>query len=327
MSVRPFEFAPARSVAGALESLASGASRALAGGTDLVREMRRGTAAPPRLVGIATLEALRSIERAASGVLRIGAAATLAEIASHPAVLDSGAALAGACAAAASQQVRNVATLGGNLCQRPSCWYYRAGEKECVARGGRSCAAEAGENAYHGIFPDGPCVAAHPSDAAPALIALGAIARVGGSAGERALPVEDLYRAPTPLRPSDLALERGELILDVLLPAPAPGARSVFEKARDRRAFAFALASVALAAVVDAGGRLSRCRVAVSGVGPRPYRLRAVESAIEGRTPSPDVAAAAGARAVAGARPLPGNGYKAALVRGLVAAAVERFAG
>jgi len=320
-----FDYAPARSIADALDGLGRPGAMALAGGTDLVREMRRGTASPVALVGIARLEPLRRIESAGGGALRIGAAATLSEIAEHPVVRARHAALARACAEAASAQIRNLATIGGNLCQKPSCWYYRTGEDSCVVRGDRTCAAEHGENEHHGIFRDGPCCAAHPSDPAPALVALGAVARIASASGERALPVEDLFRAPDLDVPSGLALAPGELVLGLDLPPTPPRHRSLFLKARERRGFAFALASVAAAAVVSGSRTLSGARVAASGVGPAPVRLRAVEAAVEGRAMSPESAARAGDLAVRDARPLARNGYKVALLKNLVAAALAEL--
>jgi xanthine dehydrogenase YagS FAD-binding subunit len=311
-----FSYVRVRSEEEAVERLSRPGARIHAGGTDLLGCLRDGVFAADTVVSISRLERLRGIARTDGGGLRIGALTTISEIAAHETVRADYPGLAGAAASVASPQLRNQGTLGGNLCQRPRCWYFR-GEFDCAKKGGDFCFAANGENRYHAILGGGPCFIVHPSDTAPALIALGASIRLLGSDGVRELPLERFFVLPEQELRAENVLRRGEILTDVLLPAPAAGAHSSYRKVRERGAWDFALASVALALTLDSG-RVSRARVVLGGVAPVPWRCEAAESAVRGERLTPEITGRAAAAASRGADPLDQNGYKLALVRAIV---------
>jgi xanthine dehydrogenase YagS FAD-binding subunit len=314
--MKNFSYVRARTVEQAVELLAGPQARIHAGGTDLLGCLRDGVLDTATVVSIGRLDELRGIHRTADGGLRIGALARIAEIASHETVRDSYPALAMAAAVVASPQLRNQGTFGGNLCQRPRCWYYR-GEFDCSKKGGELCYAFDGENRYHAIFGGGPCHIVHPSDTAPALVALDALVRLLGPDGERVLPLDRFFILPTEDVQAENVLRNGEIVTEVLLPPPEAGARGSYRKVRERGAWDFALASVALS-VTLASGVVSGIRVVLGGVAPVPWRSEAAEQAVRNRPLSPETAARAAEAAVRDARPLAQNGYKVPLVRGIV---------
>lgn len=318
-----FEFVAARDAADAGKMLAAGAdqARVIAGGTDLLGELKEGVISPARLVSLAGITRLRGIETGDEGA-RIGAMTTLSEVAAHPHIRANYAALAQAAASVATPQIRNVGTLGGNLCQRPRCWYYRSPLFDCRKKGGAECFAHNGMNKFHAIFGGAICPAVHPSDTSVALVALGAEIELAASDGERALAADNFFAPPEADARAENVLQAGEIVAEVHLPAPAAGLRSVYLKAKERQAMDFALASVALAAIVR-GGRIERARIALGGVAPVPHRARDAEDALAGmRLPDVD-AAAIGRLAVHNAEPLQDNGYKVRLSAGLVARAIR----
>jgi len=336
----PFAHARADDLGDALRLAAEEkGARLLAGATDLVTVLKRRLERPSLLVDLKRVRdpALRAIVGGAKGGLAIGALVTLAEIERSPAVHGDGtgphAALAEACAAAATPQIRNVATIGGNLCQSPRCWYWRDGFP-CLLHGGDRCHAAEGDARFHAIFADDEqgerqCVDVQPSDPATALVALDAGLDVVDAAGaRRELKVADHFRHPTRERPSLHGLAPGEAIVAVRLPPAPEGRVSVHEKAMARAVWTFALASVAVAASYGPGRRLERVRLVLGGVAAVPLRAPAAERALEGRDPrDAAVRARAADEAVRGALPHRTNAYKVALVRGLVGRAIERLAG
>jgi xanthine dehydrogenase YagS FAD-binding subunit len=225
----------------ALELLAADGAVALGGGTDLAGQVDRGIREPLTLVDLRDA-GLASVERDGDGV-RVGAAVTLAELGASP-PLEPYAAVAAAASLAASPLLRNVGTVGGNLCQHTRCWYYRGAEWHCWLGGGDTCYAQIGDHRKHGLEP-GDCISAHPSDLAPALAACGALVEIRSAGGTRELPLLDLYRRPTEENRSLLRLEPGELVVAVRLPAP-PDASS-YRRLGERAAFSFPLVSVAAA--------------------------------------------------------------------------------
>jgi xanthine dehydrogenase YagS FAD-binding subunit len=314
-----FDYERAASLEEALARIGAGA-QALAGGTDLLTLMKAGLAAPERLVDVKrTLP--RCIELRADG-LAIGAGATLAEIERHPGIREEYSALAQACSLAASMQIRNLATLGGNLLQRPRCWYFRDARTSCWLKGGEHCLAHDGENRNHALFGGGPCWAVHPSDPAAALLAFDAGVRLAGPKGERSVPLEQLLTLPSAARRTETALEPNELLLGVRLAPAPPGMRSVYLKAMDRSAFSFALVGVA-AALRISGGRVAHARLVLSGVGPIPWRLPHAEAVLHGAPPSEERFEAAAGAALQGATPLRHNGYKVPLARALLKKALR----
>ncbi len=216
----------------------------------------------------------------------------------------------------ASPQLRNQGTIGGNLCQRPRCWYYR-GDYACTRKGGDMCYALGGENQYHAIFGGGACVIVHPSDTAPALIALDAKVRLIGPKGARVIPLEQFYVLPEKDATRETVLEPGEMVLGVLVPATAPGQKSGYRKVRARGSWDFAMAGLAHAVTLKAG-KIADARLVLSGVAPAPWRLPAVEKLLIGQKLDPTLIARAADAAIAGAKPLEHNGYKVPLVHGLI---------
>jgi len=312
-----FSYVRAKSVNDAVRTLAAPGALLHAGGTDLLGCLREGVLKADKVVSLSGIAALRGISTPAAGGLRIGAMTTLAEIASNKQVLDRYTALAQAAGSVGSPQLRNQGTLGGNLCQRPRCWYFR-GDFQCLRKGGDTCYATGGENQYHAIFGGSACYMVHPSDAAVALVALGARARVTGPGGVRTVPLATFFVLPEKNVKKETVLERNEVLTDILLPPAETGAKSSYRKVRSRGSWDFALASVALALTIDTGGIVKRARVVLGAAAPAPWRAEGAEKAIVGNKLTADTAARAAEAAVKGAETLSQNEYKVALFRGVV---------
>ena len=314
--LRTFAYVRPGSVSEALKQLEERGARIHAGGTDLLGCLRDGVFDAQKVVSLVKLEELRGITTGADGELRIGALTTIAEIAAHPAVVEKFGALAQAASVVASPQLRNQGTLGGNLCQRPRCWYFR-GDYACTRKGGEMCYAVGGENQYHCIFGGGACVIVHPSDTAPALIALDAKVRLIGPKGARVIPLEQFYVLPEKDATRETVLEPGEMVMGVLVPASTAGQKSGYRKVRARGSWDFATAGLAHAVTMKAG-KVADARLVLSGVAPAPWRLPAVEKLIIGQKLDAKLITRAAAAAVAGAKPLEHNAYKGPLLHGLV---------
>ena len=295
------------------------AVRPLAGGTDLLTLMKADIAAPGRLVNIKRLPDLpRGIEEGEQG-LSLGALTTLTEIETHPVIRERYPLLAEAAEVAATPQLRNMATLGGNLLQRPRCWYFRNPRFYCWLKGGEECQARDGENQQHALFGGAPCVAVHPSDLAPALVTLDAEVRLRGQGGERMLPIAELFAVPDEERRTETLVGNDELVLSVRLPAPPAGMRSTYLKAMDRKVWAFALVSLAaLVRLAPDGRRIEEARLTLGGVAPIPWRLPAAEQALAGAEVSEELFARVADVALSDAEPLEHNGYKVPLAKALV---------
>jgi xanthine dehydrogenase YagS FAD-binding subunit len=286
-----------------------------AGGSDLLGCLRDRVFDCTKVVSLSGVETLRGIAANGAG-LRIGALTRVAEVAVNPLIRERYAVLAQAAEAVASPQLRNQGTIGGNLCQKPRCWYYR-GDFHCKRKGGNTCYALAGENQYHCILGGVGCYIVHPSDTAPALVALDATVRIAGRDGTRTVPIEAFHVSPRDDVQRETVLQAGEIVTAIDIPAPPRGFRSSYRKVRARGSWDFALAGVALALRFD-GRTVAGARVALSGAAPVPWRAHAVEQAIVGKRLTPEVAARAGEAAVDGATPLKRNGYKVPLFRNLV---------
>lgn len=320
--LQPTTLAEARDLLAA----APDAALPIAGGTDLLSEIRNGTASPATLVDLTAVgdADLRGISDTAAGGIRIGALATVAAIAADGRIGRRYAALTQAAAGLATPQVRHLGTLGGNLNQRPRCWYYRHPLTPCLKRGGDRCYALAGVGKYLCVTGGDRCFIVHPSDLAVALSALGATADIATAAGERTAALADYFVGPEVNLRRENILEPGELLAAVTLPPPPAGQASLYLKARERESGDFALVSVA-AALTVAGGAISRASVALGGVAPTPYRASGTEDYLQGRAPdavSPD---AAGKLAIANPRPLRDNAYKLPMAANLVARAVRQL--
>jgi xanthine dehydrogenase YagS FAD-binding subunit len=229
-----------------------------------------------------------------------------------------------AAAAVASPQLRHQGTLGGNLGQKPRCWYYR-GEFDCLRKGGPKCYAVAGQNQFHCILGGSGCFIVHPSDTAAALVALDARVEIVGPKGKRTLALEQFHVPPKTDPRRETVLEAGELVSAVLLPAPG-GRRSSYRKVRARQSWDFAVAGVALALQLE-GSRVREARVVLSGAAPIPWRSRPAEAALTGRTLDAQSAREAAAAAMSEARPLAHNGYKLPMFQGLIEEELLKLSG
>ncbi|MEC3975762.1 FAD binding domain-containing protein [Amycolatopsis sp. H20-H5] len=313
----PFTFVKARDERAALAAGRDG-GRYIAGGTTLVDLMRETVERPGTVVDITALP-YRQIELRGD-VLRLGALATMADVAATGIVKQQFPVLAQALDRSASAQLRNMATIGGNLMQRPRCLYFRDVTAGCNRRDpGSGCSAVEGHNRTHAVLGTSPaCVATHPSDLAVALVALDAIVLLRSTEGDRRVAVQKFFLAPgsTPDREHDL--RPGELITGVEVPRTAATRTSGYLKVRDRESYEFALASAAIALEIRAGV-IRSARIAVGGMGTVPWRLPAVEAALIGRRPGPELFDKAAALAADGARPLSENAFKITLVQRTVA--------
>ena len=316
----PFTLEKASGVEQAIAA-AAGGGRYIAGGTTLVDLMREEVERPERLIDINALP-LGGV-RVEGGALVIGALARMAEVAAHPDVRRLWPLIAESLIEGASPQLRNMASIGGNLLQRVRCPYFRMLDAPCNKRTpGAGCAALDGLNAGHAILGTSDhCVATHPSDLAVALVALDATLRVRGPEGERSFPVEDLFHLPGDTPHLEHSLRPQELIVELRVPGGALGGGR-YLKVRDRASYEFALVSAAAALTVE-GGTIREARLAAGGVGTRPWRLRACEEALVGRAPERAVFAAAAEHAVQDARPLHHNHYKLDLLPRTIVRALE----
>jgi xanthine dehydrogenase YagS FAD-binding subunit len=311
-----FTYLKAKSLKEAIVQLSSKGSRIHAGGTDLLGCLRDDIFSVEKLVSIGQIKALRGISQTRDGGLRIGALTTIAEIENDKAIRERYSALAQAASEVGSPQLRNQGTIGGNICQKPRCWYYR-GEFHCLRKGGDTCYAYDGENQFHCIFGGHMCYIVHPSDTAPALVAFEAMARMSGPGGTRLVPVARFHVPPGNNVQKETILKPNEIVTEILLPPPAKGLLSSYRKVRARRSWDFALASVALALQFD-GDKIAKARVVLGGAAPIPWRSKEVEEVITGRHLDAETVNRAAAAAVKNAQPLKHNGYKIPLFRGIL---------
>jgi len=320
-----FAFARATSVAEALSLVAERPGSALkAGGIDLLDHLKEHLIEPPCLVDLKSVPGLDSVSVEMDGSLRIGPLVTLAKIAAHPGIRSTHPGLAQACGEAASPQIRNVATIGGNLLQRPRCWYYRLASYRCLKKGGDVCFAVGGENRYHTIFADGACNASHPSNAAMGLMAHGASLAFQGGRGTRIVPADQFFTIPGNEPQRENAKAPDEILTSIHVPAAA-GVRSVYASVKEKAAFDWPLVSAAVALRVD-GGTVRHIRIVLGAVAPVPLRSAAAEQALVGRRLDDVVVDAAADAAVVGANPLSGNGYKVELLKILVRRTLKSLA-
>jgi xanthine dehydrogenase YagS FAD-binding subunit len=314
--VPSFSYIRARSLDEAIRYLSLDGARAHAGGTDLLGCLRDRVLDVTTVVSIAGLKELSGVGATPDGGLRIGSLTTIAEVARHPVIRSKYRALSMAASEVASPQLRHQGTIGGNLCQKPRCWYYR-GEFHCLRKGGDQCYAVEGENLYHCIFGGENCFIVHPSDTAPALAALQASVVIAGPNGRRSVAVENFHMPPSRDFMRETVLEPDEIVTDIVLPPPAEGLRSYYRKVRARRAWDFALAGVALAIVLS-GDQAADSRVVLSGAAPVPWRSTEAEKVVKGSRLDWDRAAKAAEAAVKNAEPMEQNKYKIPLFRGLI---------
>jgi xanthine dehydrogenase YagS FAD-binding subunit len=322
----PFGYVRAADAAHAIHLGSGAGSKFLGGGTNLVDLMRETIERPATLVDVTALSA--SIEEREDGGLMIGAATRNTALAEHRAVRARYPVLSRAILSGASGQIRNMATVGGNILQRTRCVYFYDSAARCNKRSpGAGCDAIDGFNRYHAILGgSADCIATHPSDMCVALVALDAIVHLRGASGERTLPLVDLHRLPGDRPDVETQLTPGELIVAVELRALPAAARSTYRKVRDRASYAFALVSVAAALERD-GGAVKHVRLALGGVAPKPWRAFRAEQALIGQPATLAFFRAAIEAELADAAPLGGNGFKVELAKSTVVAVLGELAG
>jgi len=318
----PFSYHRASSLDDAGDRLAREGSAPLGGGTDLLVAIDEGITAPAELVDLRSIEGAADITPQADGSLRLGGAARLHDIAAHPAVRERWPALAQACDVVGSPTLRQMGTLGGNLCQRPRCWYFRQGIS-CHKTGGDRCPAVDGENQYLAIVNAGPCHAVHPSDPAVALTVLDATIEITRRGGMRTVPIGEFFVLPAEPVDRETVVEPGEFVSAVVLPPESAGGTQFYHKLMQREAWDFALVSIA-----GARRENGEVRMAMGGVAPAPWRVNSsVEEDVSSGGLDEDSIASLTERALYDVEPLSKNGYKVQLAGALLRQAVGELSG
>ncbi|WP_027549522.1 xanthine dehydrogenase family protein subunit M [Bradyrhizobium sp. WSM2254] len=323
--MKPFDYVRPATVAEAVAAAAQPGATYLAAGTNLLDLMKGGVSRPDRLVDVTHLEGLDGIEHLADGSLRIGALVSNADLAHDAGFARSYPAVAEALLSGASAQLRNAATVGGNLLQRTRCSYFYDTASRCNKReAGSGCDARDGENRAHAVLGwSESCIATHPSDFCVPLVALDAIIEIEGRNGRREIGLDELHRLPgdTPQRES--ALEAGDLITAVRLPPAARdfAAHARYLKVRERTSYAFAVVSAAAALQIE-NGKIKEARIALGGVAAKPWRARTAEDVLKGVTPTADAFQEAAWRALTDAKPSGDNAFKIELARRIVVRAL-----
>jgi xanthine dehydrogenase YagS FAD-binding subunit len=294
-----------------------------AGGIDVIDHLKEHLEEPPRIVDLKSIPGLGEIKVDSDGSLRIGALAKLADVAADERVKKTHTALAIAAGEAASPQVRNVATVGGNVLQRPRCWYYRLEDYKCLKKGGEVCYAVGGENRYHVIFGGGPSYAPHPSNTAVALVALGASFVFDGPKGPRTVAAADFFQLPSKNPQVENTLGVAEILTEVRVPAAS--GKSIYDEVRERQAFDWPLVSMAASVRMEAGV-VKDARVVLGAVAPIPWRSSRAEAALVGKPLNEATLTEVARAAIVGATPLSDNGYKVGLVQTLVRRTLAQLA-
>ena len=316
-----FAYARPKALGEALRLLKNG-TIALAGGTDLITLMRHGLAEPDALVDLTGIEGLRGITREKGQGIRIGALTALSDVEASADLLRSLPIVPESLRDAATPQIRNMGTVGGNLLQRNRCWYFRDEGVQCWLKGGKRCFAVDGENRYHAVIGAHECWIVSPSDLAPALIACDAEVELASSLGRRRIPLAGFYVAPSGKQRKEHAIRRGELITTVRIPEKALERKGTYVKAMERKAWSFAIVSVAAAARVR-DGKASDVRLVLGGIAPIPWRVPAAERVLDGTSLDDNACLAAADVVLKDATPLRDNGYKVTLARELVRRALR----
>jgi xanthine dehydrogenase YagS FAD-binding subunit len=334
--MKAFEWITPSSITEAVSALKSAAApndaddaaRPIAGGQDLLTTMKDYITRPTRVVNLKGIRGLDKIEENGKGGLRIGALVTLTQLEEHPVVRRSFPGLSEAAHSIATPQIRNLGTVGGNLCQRPRCWYFRLEEAVCLKKGGSECYAATGENKYNAILGGGPSYIVHPSDLAPMLVALGASVSAVGAEGKRSIPLDKFFTLPSEgnLRRENV-LKNDEIITEIQVPASKFAAHSTYLKFKERDSLDFAMSSVAAAVAMGANKTITEARLVLGGVAPIPWRVPKAEASLIGKTLNGDVLMAAAKIALEGAKPLAKNAYKVPLTQTLVRRALAKAGG
>jgi xanthine dehydrogenase YagS FAD-binding subunit len=310
-----FEWADAKSVEEVF-SLTVRGSAIKAGGVDLVDLMKEGIAKPTRLINIRTVAGLDQVSEE-NGVVKVGPLVTLSALAENPIIRQKCLALALAAGDAATPQIRNMATVGGNLLQRPRCWYFRSELFNCRKKGGEICYAQNGENQYHAIFNNGLCAIVHPSAAATPLIAMGAKIEITSPREKREVLLEEFITPPMVNLKTENTIAPDELITEIRIPAPAANARSYYLKQGEKESFDWPIAEVA--AVLEMDGRTCRkASIVLGAAAPTPHRAKETEAALTGKSIDEATARAAAREALKLANPMTQNGYKLAVFETII---------
>lgn len=320
--MHPFSYHAASSLGDAVRQLADAGTMPVGGGTDLLVLIDEGLATPSALVDLRRMPDARGVTVEPDGVVRIGAATPLSDLAQDDGVRERFPALAQACEAVGTPALRNMGTIGGNLCQRPRCWYFRRNTR-CHKNGGDTCPAVDGENQYLAILGGGPCYIVHPSDPAVALTALEARVEVTGPGGSHWVEIDHFYKLPRQRMEHETVLEHSEFVTAVALPPEAAGGVQHYHKLMQRGAWDFAL--VSLAAVKRPDGQV---RLVLGGVAPQPWRVTSsVEEDVSTGGLDEDAIETLAERALIDAAPLSKNGYKVELAASLLRQAMAELAG
>ena len=286
------------------------------GGSEYLQLMKDHVVEPDYLINLKTIPGLDSIKEERGG-FRIGALAKLADIEEHPAIREKLLILSDAAGVAASPQIRNAGTIAGNICQRPFCWYFRSSNFNCLRKGGQVCYTVTGDGRFHAILGGGPSFIVHPSDTAPALVALGAQIKIAGPSGEKTIPLEKFFVLPSVDYKRENILNPGEIVTEVYVPTPSGGSKGFYHKVRERLAWDHAIVSVATV-VESNGGVVRSARVVLGGVAPIPWRVAKAEEFLRGKKLEEATAKQAGEIALEGAKPLKDNVYKVQMAKDLI---------
>ena len=286
------------------------------GGSEILQLMKDLVMTPDYVVNLKTIPGLNIIKEERGG-LRIGALVTLAELEEHPVVKGKWLFLSEAAGEAASPQIRNAGTVAGNICQRPFCWYFRSSNFNCLRKGGQVCYTVTGDGRFHAILGAGPSYIVHPSDLAPALVALDAQIKIAGPVGEKTLPLEKFFVLPQVDVKRENILKPGEIVTEIYVPQPKPNSKGFYHKVRERQAWDHAIVSVATI-VQSSGGNVRDARVVLGGVAPIPWRAPKAETFLRGKKLDDGNAQKAAEIALEGARPLKDNVYKVNLSKALI---------
>jgi xanthine dehydrogenase YagS FAD-binding subunit len=286
------------------------------GGSEALQLMKDNVLTPDYVINLKTIPGLNTIKEERGG-FRIGALTTLTDLEDHPGVRDKLLVLAAAAGETASPQIRNAGTLGGNICQRPFCWYFRSANFSCLRKGGQVCYTVTGDGRFHAILGGGPSYIVHPSDTAPALVALDAQIKITGPSGERTMPLEKFFVLPSVDYRRENTLKPAEIVTEIFVPMPKTGSKGFYCKVRERQAWDHAIVAVAMV-VQSSGGVVRDGRVVLGGVAPVPWRVPKAEAFLRGKRMDEALAGQAGAIALEGATPLKDNVYKVKMAQDLV---------
>jgi xanthine dehydrogenase YagS FAD-binding subunit len=324
--MKNFKVAEPQTIEQAVALLSKGGENTflMSGGTDLIAEVKEGLVEPDIVIDLKTIPGLSYIKKEEDGV-HIGILTAVADLAADPLIRGEYPVLQQAAQVVATPQIRNVGTVGGNLCQRPRCWYFRNSQIICRKKGGSQCYAFRGRNKYHAIFGGGMCFIVYPSDLAPALISLEAQAVINSPRGEKIIPLADFYALPSKNVRRENILSPDEILREVKIPLAREQDKSAYVKLEERGTWDFALVSAAVKGTV-AGNGFSDMKIVLGGVAPVPWRMEKVENALNKKKLSEALIRDASRAALAEADPLEENGYKKQLAEAAISQAVLSLA-